>query len=162
MQVDDFEPALRSLALRAMPDHDWAEVVVVRLPSAAPGDPRAWAQAVFDIRAMPRWVLALLSLRQVVVKLIGVPPADRHVFDVNEVCGNEALISADDRHLDFRCGVGVDTEQRLLWITTVVRLKGWRGRVYFAPVALLHQPVTRSMARAAIRRRTSGTHPARP
>jgi len=110
MQVDDFEPALRSLALRAMPDHDWAEVVVLRLPPAAPGDPRDWAQAVFDIRAMPQWVLALLILRHVVVKLIGVPPADRHVFDVNEVCGNEALISADDRHLDFRCGVGVDTE----------------------------------------------------
>jgi hypothetical protein len=33
-----------------------------------------------------------------------------------------------------------------------VTLKGWRGRLYFVPVRLLHDAVTRSMMAAAVRR----------
>jgi hypothetical protein len=40
----------------------------------------------------------------------------------------------------------------MLRVTTAVWLHGWRGRLYFAPVAVLHDPVTRSMMRRAIRR----------
>ena len=48
--------------------------------------------------------------------------------------------------------MGIDTDRRLLRITTAVRLHGWRGRLYFAPVSVLHPLVTRAMAsRAAAR-----------
>ena len=46
-------------------------------------------------------------------------------------------------------------EEKCQWnvhVTTAVTLKGWRGRVYFAPVRLLHDAVTRSMMIAAARR----------
>jgi hypothetical protein len=93
----------------------------------------------------------LLGLRQVLVRLIGVKRAPSSVFDIDAVVGEEALIAADDRHLDFRAGVGIDVEQRLLRVTTVVRFHGWRGRLYFIPVGLLHDPITRAMARRAVR-----------
>jgi uncharacterized protein DUF2867 len=46
----------------------------------------------------------------------------------------------------------VSAEPHLVHVTTAVTLKGWRGRVYFAPVRLLHDAVTRSMMTAAARR----------
>jgi hypothetical protein len=83
--------------------------------------------------------------------LIGVQPSPASVFDVDKVDGEEALISADDSHLDFRAAVGIDPEGRLLRVTTTVRLHGWRGRLYFLPVGMLHNPVTRSMTKRAVR-----------
>jgi len=41
-------------------------------------------------------------------------------------------------------------------VTTAVRLKGWRGRVYFVPVRLLHDPVTRSMMASAANQLAAG------
>lgn len=46
---------------------------------------------------------------------------------------------------EFRCGVAYDAGARLLRVTTVVRLKGWRGRLYFAPVRVLHPLVVHAM-----------------
>jgi len=40
-------------------------------------------------------------------------------------------------------------------VTTAVWLHGWRGRLYFAPVSVLHDPITRSMMRRAVRRTAS-------
>lgn len=145
-------PAFVSLALRDLPRPDYCDVRVVPLPPDAPTDPAYWARTVFDTRHGPRWVLALLALRQVLVRLIGVPPAPRDTFAVDDVAGEEALIAADDRHLDLRVGVGVDAERRLLRVVTAVRLHGRRGRVYFGPVRLAHPVVTDAMVRSAVRR----------
>jgi len=104
---------------------------------------------------MPTVVTALMGLRQLLVPLIGVKPGTLEVFTVDHVVGDEALIVEEDRHLDFRCGVGVDRQARLLRVTTAVWLHGWRGRLYFAPVSVLHDPITRSMMRRAVRRTAS-------
>ena len=148
-------PALRSLVLDEMPSPDWADVVVERLPDGAPTDPEVWARAVFDIRSTPRVVIALMALRQLLVPLIGVTPGQQSVFDVKRVSGEEAFMRADDRHLDFCAAVGVDAVRRTVRVTTAVQLHGWRGRVYFAPVSVLHDPITRSMLKAAARRLTA-------
>ena len=148
-------PAFVSLALRDRPSPHWADVVVEPVPEGmhpAPVDPARWADEVFAVGSAPPAVVALMALRQAVVPLIGVDPAPRDVFAVSHVEGDEALIVHDDRHLDFRAGVGYDPATRLLRVTTAVWLKGWRGRLYFAPVSVLHDPVTRSMMRRAIRR----------
>jgi len=147
-------PALVSLAFRDIPAPDWADVVVVALPPGASLDPAGWAQAVFDVRALPGWILALFGLRQLLVRLIGVDRGSADVFAVREVSGDEALVAVDDGHLDFRAAVAADAEARLLRCVTAVRLHGWRGRVYFLPVRLLHDPVTRAMMHAAVRRST--------
>lgn len=148
------DPIFRSAAFDDIPEPDFADVVVVGIPPTAypiVEDPAWWAQQVFDQRSMPRWIALLLGLRQILVRFIGVNRASSSVFDVDAVFGEEALIAADDRHLDFRAGVGIDVEQRLLRVTTVVRFHGWRGRLYFIPVRLLHDPITRAMARRAVR-----------
>ena len=146
------EPQFSSLALDAIPEPDFADVHVVPLPSGASTDPRFWAARVFDIASTPVWVIALMGVRQAVVGLIGVRPGSQHAFDVARVVGEEALIDTDDRHLRFCCGVAVDAERSLLRVTTTVKLKGWRGRVYFIPVSVLHGPVVRAMMTKAIRR----------
>ncbi|MDQ6896543.1 MAG: DUF2867 domain-containing protein [Actinomycetota bacterium] len=148
-------PSFVSLALRDRPAPDWADVVVESVPEgmlSAPADPACWANEVFAVGSAPPAVAALMALRQAVVPLIGITPAPRDVFEVARVEGDEALIVHDDRHLDFQAGVGFDPATRLLRVTTAVWLKGWRGRLYFAPVSVLHDPVTRSMMRRAIHR----------
>lgn len=146
-------PTSLSLAFADIPAPDFADVVIVavpRTPFPLPGDPAWWAQQVFSVRSAPGWVKVLLLLRQAVVGLIGVDRSDRSVFAVDKVEGEEALIAADDRHLDFRAAVRVDVENRLLSVTTTVKLHGWRGRTYWIPVSVLHGPVTRSMAKRAV------------
>lgn len=146
------EPAFRSIALADIPVPDFADVAIIPLPAGAPTDPARWARAIFSVRHVPGWVKVAFGLREVAVRLVGIPPAARDVFEVREVVGDEALIATDDEHLDFRVGVGVDAGARLVRVTTVVRLHGWRGRLYFAPVRLLHAPVTQAMMRRAGRR----------
>lgn len=143
-----------SLAMRDFAP-DYADTTIVRLPAGATTDPRTWAMTTFSPRTMPRWVLGALALRQLLVPLLGVPRAPRSTFAVDEVVadgdGGEALIVADDRHLDFRCGVAVDARAGLVAVTTNVRLHNRRGRLYFLPVRALHPLVVRSMLTRAAR-----------
>ena len=147
------DPVFRSLALDSLPAPDFADVALLRVPAELGeqwrADPARAARAVFT-KQMPVGVKVLMGLRQKLVRVIGVSPAPRDIFRVTAVVGPEALIAFDDTHLDFRVGVAV--EQGLLRVTTAVRLKGWRGRLYFAPVRQLHPMITRAMMRSAIRR----------
>ena len=138
-------PSFWSLALADIPAPDFADVAVGVLPAGATDDPAVWARTMFSVRAMPGWVRAAMGVRQLLAPLIGVPRAPRDVFRVRYEGGDEATISVDDVHLDFRVGVAVDTETRLVRVTTATRLKGWRGRLYFAPVRLGHSVVVHSM-----------------
>jgi hypothetical protein len=146
-----------SLALRDIPEPDFADAAIVPLPVGATTDPHVWAEEMFRLRTMPAWVTAALAVRQAVVPLLGIRRAPRNTFAVRDRVGDEVLIAADDTHLDFRCGVAVDQSARLVRVTTTVRLHGWRGRVYFAPVRLLHPVVIQAMIRRAGQRLAAGT-----
>ena len=146
------EPAFRSETFADIPAPDYADVQLIPLPASAPVDPVTWAEAIFSVRSAPLFVKTLLGLRQLLVPLIGVPKAQSDVFHIEDVIGEEALIAADDTHLDFRVGVGVDATGGLVRLTTVVRLHGWRGRLYFLPVRVLHGPITRAMMTKASQR----------
>lgn len=146
------EPTFRSLAFRDLRRPDFADVVVVPRHPRTPEDPAAWAEAIFDPASAPAWVRVLFAVRIALAPLLGLEGAPRHAFDVVDVVGEEALIATDDRHLDFRCAVGVDVAAGLVRVTTAVRLHGWRGHVYFAPVRLVHALVLEAMLRRAARR----------
>jgi len=151
----DEAPAFRSLALDEVPRPDHLDVIGVPLPEGASTDPALWTRTIFSIESTPVWVRLAFGLRQLLVPLIGVRPGDPGIaFAVKRVVGEEALVEASDRHLDFAAGVGVDVERGLVRLTTAVRLHGWRGRLYFAPVVLVHPAVVRSMMRRAARRLT--------
>jgi hypothetical protein len=157
---------LHSAAQQSCPDPDFADAHLFTLPAGSSGDPAKWARRIFDLPRSLWWVKGLMVVRTALVPLIGVrPPTDLAAFDVDEVHGCEALIVKRDRHLDWWAAVAVDTERNLLQVTTFVKLHGWRGRLYFAPVRVLHRPVLRSMIAAATRRAPAGmastTTPAR-
>ena len=143
-----------SLALRDIPRPDFADAAIAPLPGGAPTDPRVWAEEMFGLRSMPAWVAAALAVRQAVVPLLGIDRAPRDTFAIREQVDDEVLMAADDTHLDFRCAVAVDPVARLVRVTTTVRLHGWRGRVYFAPVRLVHPIVVHAMLTRAGRRLT--------
>ena len=140
-------PGLWSLAFEDLPDFDYADVAVAVIPAHAGTDPAAWAHHLFSPAGMPRWVATAMRARQRLVPLLGIPPAARGAFAVRRVVGDEALIAVDDRHLDVRIGVGVDAGAGLARVVTAVRLKGWRGRVYFTPVRWVHPLVVHAMLR---------------
>ena len=130
---------------------DHGDMVFVPIPPGITTDPKAWAETLFSREAIPAAVQALFGVRMLFASLMGLRPAPAGVFDVRDAHGDEALVSFDDDHLDFRCAVGVDAVTRIVRVTTVVRLHGWRGRVYFAPVSLLHPLILQSMLRRARR-----------
>src|SRR4029453_6684082 len=142
-------PCFRSLALRKIPEPDYADVCLATLPEGAGTDPREWAERVFSIESMPRWVAWAMGLRQAIVPLIGIPKAPKNTFTVSEQSGEEALIFVRDRHLDFAVAVGVDPVTRLIRVTTAVELKGWRGKLYFGVVRPVNPLVWDSMLRKA-------------
>ncbi len=143
--LDVPQPAFWSMAFADLPRPDYADMTIAVLPDGASTDPEVWANTLFSRAGAPLWVRAAFVVRAVVVPLIGVASAPKNVFAVERVEGEEALMSFDDRHLDFRCAVGVDARAGLVRVVTAVRLKGWRGRLYFAPVRLAHPLVVHAM-----------------
>jgi hypothetical protein len=138
-------------AFKDVPAPDFADVHVAVLPAGAPADPAVWARRMFSGRATPAWVKAAMGVRALLVPFLGIPRVPGDPFAVRRVTGEEALLGFDDRHLDFRVGVGVDAAARLVRVTTAVRFNGWRGRLYFVPVRLLHPVVVQSMLSRAQR-----------
>lgn len=138
-------PEFWSLAFTDIPQPDYADMSIAVLPAGATVDPAVWARTLFSFEAMPKWIVVAMGLRQLLAPLIGIPRAPKDVFQVCRVENGEALLSFDDRHLDFRAGVGVDEARALVRVVTVVRLKGWRGRLYFAPVRIAHPLVVHAM-----------------
>lgn len=146
---------MRSLAIDACPEADIIDVQAVRLPSGVPDDARWWLRQVFAFRSAPLPVIMLMAVRQATAWVVGASRGRRaeDVFASVADDGREVVTHEPDQHLDFWVGVAVD--DGLLRVTTVVRLHGWRGRLYWLPVGALHGPVLRSMMRRAVARAAS-------
>lgn len=141
-----------SAAFEIVPRPDWASTTTVAVSPELTRDAMTWARAIFDVRSIPSWVKALFAVREVAVRVLRLPPGDPRMLAVDRMVGDEALIDTDDVHLHFAAAVRADPG--LVHVTTAVQLKGWRGRLYFAPVRLLHDAVTRSMITRAARELT--------
>lgn len=144
-------PCFHSLAFREIPKPDYADVCLATLPDDADTDPGEWAERLFSLESMPRWVSAAMGLRQALVPVIGIPKAPQDTFKVTDQIGEEALIFVRDKHLNFAAAVGVDPVSRLIRVTTAVELKGWRGKLYFAVVRPVHPIVVNAMLKKATR-----------
>jgi hypothetical protein len=147
------EPQRTPLLTGALPHVDWRDAQAVAALPGTPLDPQAWADAVF--RDPPRWVLAALGLRELLVGLVGIHRGGPGAFDTLARTGNEVLLGTDSNHLDFRASVRREPDRVVL--TTVVRLHNRRGRVYSALVRPVHPIVVRAMLNRAARRITSAT-----
>ncbi|WP_329239693.1 DUF2867 domain-containing protein [Actinoallomurus sp. NBC_01490] len=138
------------VAFTLIPRPDFAATTTVSAANAADHTAERWAREIFSVPALPAWVKALFAGREVAAKLLRLPPGDPAMLAVDRVVDGEAVIDTDDRHLRFVATVRITPG--LVHVTTAVRLKGWRGKLYFAPVRLLHDTVTRAMMISALHR----------
>ncbi|TWF76744.1 uncharacterized protein DUF2867 [Pseudonocardia hierapolitana] len=151
------EPQHTPLLDGALPRVDAMDAQAVAALPGMPLDPQVWADALF--RDPPRWVLAALGLRELLVGLVGIDRGGPGAFDTLARTDNEVLLGADSNHLDFRASVRREPDRVVL--TTVVQLHNLRGRLYWALVRPVHPIVVRAMfTRAA--RRLSGVTPRKP
>jgi Protein of unknown function (DUF2867) len=106
----------------------------------------------------PRWIEALLALRDVLVTPFGLKRTSSSkgsfadtigIFPVLGETPNRLVAGFDDSHLDFRVVVDVATSgpgQRVT-ATTLVLTHNWLGRVYLAIILPFHRLIVRRMLR---------------
>ncbi len=140
-----------SAAFERIPRPDWASTTTVAVADTERCTAEQWAEAIFDVSALPSLIRGLFALRAVAAAALRIPQGDPTMLAVDGVVGNEAIIDTADRHLRFVVAVRTEPPS-LVHVVTAVTFKGLRGRVYFAPVRLLHDAVTRSMMESAARR----------
>jgi hypothetical protein len=149
-------PPRTPLLAGALARVDWADAQAVRALPGMPADPQAWADAVF--RDPPRWVLAAMGVRELLVGLVGIERAGQHSFATLARTDDEVLLGADAGHLDFRASVRREPDRVVL--TTVVQVHNRRGRAYAALVRAVHPTIVRAMLARAARRLSASSRPA--
>lgn len=141
-------PPRTAVIAGALPRVDWTDAYAVTALPGIAADPQVWADAVF--RDPPRWVLAALGLRELLVGLVGIDRGGRGAFDTLTRTEDEVLLGSDANHLDFRASLLREPHRVVL--TTVVRLHNRRGRAYSTLVRKVHPVVVRAMLNRAARR----------
>lgn len=119
-------------------------------------------------RSTPAWIRLLMSLRNALVKRMGLkgpsgsedvtrtpiePGAVFGLFRIYAVGPQEILAGEDDRHLDFRTMVQLRRESDSgyrLTVATAVDFKNVLGRLYFLPVKPFHRLIVREMIRSIV------------
>jgi len=106
----------------------------------------------------PRWVDALLILRNIIVAPFGLKTSgeDRRaprdiigIFPVVSETPDRLVAGFNDNHLDFRVVVDVATsgQRQSVTATTLVLTHNWLGRTYLAIIMPFHRLVVRAMLR---------------
>lgn len=121
-------------------------------------DARSAAQRLFG--RSPRWLRALLALRDAIVAPLGITttkvarkiPADRiGMFPVISESPQRLVAGLDDSHLDFRALVDVAPVPggTRITATTVVLTHNLLGRTYLTVIIPFHRLVVRAMLKQA-------------
>ena len=135
--------------------------------------PLAVLKAFFQ--SSPKWVSALFSLRNKIAKLIGlktsqnvknkdeliaslkgVPNEQIGLFKIFESSSNEIVMGEDDKHLNFRVSLFLDSssshqELKNITITTTVQFNNTFGKLYFLPVKPFHHQIVPSILKGIIK-----------
>ncbi|MFK0385890.1 DUF2867 domain-containing protein [Agrobacterium sp. NPDC090273] len=97
----------------------------------------------------PRWISALMSLRNRIVAIAGlktvafVAGASAGGFPVVSSTPQRTVLGFDDRHLNFRIVVDIreGADRRYLDVTTLVRRNNLLGRLYLLAVGPFHRRI---------------------
>ena len=126
---------------------------------------------VLFFRVFPSWFTALMGLREIIARWVGLKTADGmdvrqqmrdfkgevgesialfHVLGRNS---NEILFGEDDQHLNFRLSFIKETQgaQTCIQLATTVQYTGWMGRVYFFFVRPIHRLAVPLILRRMVR-----------
>ncbi len=133
----------------ALTNATWSDAYAAFVPIGAEGrDPQEWADKIFRAPSWP--VRALIGVRQLAVRAVGIEPGSSHAFDTLARTPNEVLLGTDQKHLSFRASVLVEVDRVV--VSTVVQVHNHRGRAYFAIVCRIHPWVVRRMLARATKR----------
>ncbi len=157
-----------TLIAQALPQIDYADAYRATVQAIQPPDLDSLVRAVFA--ATPAWIVALLRLRNTLVRPFGLktappgPPTPAlpalqpgtviGLFRVFARSDSEIILGDNDRHLDFRVGIlrRVDGDQVMVTVSTVVCFHNWLGRLYFVPVRPFHRLIVPALMRRAAAR----------
>jgi hypothetical protein len=121
------------------------------------------------VQATPAWVAMLMSLRNRIVRPLGlktVGPLNAAVdrapgtyrvgdrigqFTILSNSDDELVLGLDDRHLDVRIWVrrSVALPSGSYVVATAVKVHNWLGRMYMVPVGRIHPRVVKALMRRA-------------
>jgi hypothetical protein len=161
-----------SLVEGALEPCHYFDAFSLRAPLDTFGDVNTLARASAQL---PRWVDWLMALRNRIVRVFGLKTEPAQplqsgseqgivaggavgIFLVLERSADEILMGLDDKHLDFRFSLMLQTrtDGEHAIASTTVRFKNVWGRLYFAFVKPFHRRIIPAMLRAALARRALG------
>jgi hypothetical protein len=167
--VQEIEIPSTSLAIKSLPQIDFADAFQCQLPEDRPQNIDSVTRAIF--LTMPQWVAQLLELRNNLVRPFGLktsidtvsssyqdelqPGTAVGVFEVlDRRQSDEIMLGEDDKHLDYRVSIQLEREKEKCWVvvSTVVKFNNWLGRAYFVPVKPVHKIVVPAMMKYGLER----------
>lgn len=122
----------------------------------------------------PKWIDKLFECRNKLAKFFGLKTSgnitDKQkmidnfkcekgeqigLFKVFDKTTNELILGEDDKHLNFRVSLLIDSQNesktdKKLIISTTVKFNSWFGRLYFLPVRPFHKLIVPSMLKGII------------
>ena len=136
-----------------LPEADWADSYGVRLDR---NDLVPMEVARDLMGRAPRWVGALLKVRNVIVGFFGLKSAELELTGQDRVGGfpvlthddRYVLLGFNDKHLDFRIIVAVEPEgisHQHLSLTTLVQRHNLFGRIYILLVTRFHRLIVKTL-----------------
>ena len=145
---------------------DLADAFAITLPAGASSNPEQLARFIFE--QQPKWINALLKLRDALVAGFGIKTSSElakvgaegsetrvGIFKIYASTPREIVLGEDDSHLDFRlsvfCEPALGTGERRLVLSTVVRCHNRVGRAYIFTIEPFHKLVVRASLRRAAR-----------
>ncbi|MFN6945648.1 MAG: DUF2867 domain-containing protein [Cytophagaceae bacterium] len=119
----------------------------------------------------PAWVEKLFSMRNRIVKLIGLKVPDEKkkeqdkenftvevgnslgLFKILDKNLNEVIMGEDDKHLNFRISLFLENDYNnySFTLSTTVQHNNWLGKLYFIPVRPFHKFIVPSMMKGIIK-----------
>jgi hypothetical protein len=147
---------------------DYGDAYRVRVPQDKGQDVAEVGRALSGVRL--KWVGSLMWLRNQLVKPFGLetvsgkiqpeynnptfePGTRAGIFKVYRREGNEILMGDDDKHLNYRVSLLIQSEGQERWavMSTVVHFNNWLGRLYFVPVRLFHRLIVPAIIKQLVR-----------
>lgn len=115
---------------------------------------------------MPRWIVGMMKLRDLMVKPFGLRGSkgvdaaelkkcirrggNHGMFSVVEKSGNEAVVMLQDSHLKAWMSVMIDASG--IYAITLVKYNNRLGRAYFFVIGPFHKIIVRSALASAVRK----------
>ncbi len=149
---------------------DYQDAYAIRIPAKFAVPPAHLVKLFFE--CIPNWASALLGIREVLAKLIGLktaqginvqqqlqeyrgePGQSIALFHTLKRSDTEILTGENDSHLDFRLSYIGQTKQDTFEIilATTVQMNSWIGRLYFLPVKPIHRILVKALLKRMAKR----------